>query len=110
MVAMVKPVLPVFDYVVNHDYIVEFLCINQDKPELNCDGKCYLMQQLEAQKEEKKQNLPAIDLQEYPIGFVSFVAIVAVSDAPKILKKTISYSNQYSFLTSYSYFHPPSVS
>jgi hypothetical protein len=34
------------EYVVNYDYIVETLCINKDKPELNCNGKCYLSKEL----------------------------------------------------------------
>jgi len=43
---MLAPVLPVFEYFINYDYIVEVLCINKDKPELECDGKCYLKDQL----------------------------------------------------------------
>ena len=28
------------------DYIVENLCINQSKPEMDCEGKCYLKKQI----------------------------------------------------------------
>ncbi|MCK0160889.1 hypothetical protein [Allomuricauda sp. F6463D] len=72
---MVKPVLPVFEYVVNQDYIAEYLCINKDKPMLNCNGKCYLAKMLQEEQNEKQQNLPAIDLKEYPIGFVEILLI-----------------------------------
>ncbi|SDW43930.1 hypothetical protein SAMN05216556_105154 [Aequorivita viscosa] len=41
-----KPFWPVMDYMVNYDYIVNNLCENRDKPELNCDGKCYLSKEL----------------------------------------------------------------
>ncbi|SDF30803.1 hypothetical protein SAMN04487992_11128 [Cellulophaga baltica] len=41
------------EYVFNYDYISEVLCINKDKPELNCNGKCYLMTKL---AEESKAN------------------------------------------------------
>lgn len=67
---MIRPVLPVIDYVINQDYIAEYLCVNKDKPMLNCNGKCYLAKMLQKERDEKKQNLPAIDLKEYPIGFV----------------------------------------
>ncbi|EIJ38703.1 hypothetical protein [Galbibacter orientalis] len=107
MLAMLKPVLPVFDYVVNQDYIAEYLCINKDKPEMHCDGKCYLMQMLEEQRNEKKQNLPSIDLREYPIGFVTVLTLENTTFSPSDLKNTNNYTNKYSFLNSYQYFHPP---
>lgn len=43
---LLKPLWPVVEYVMNYDYIVNVLCENKDKPELKCDGKCYLAQQL----------------------------------------------------------------
>lgn len=107
MLAMLKPVLPVFDYVVNQDYIAEYLCINKDKPEMHCDGKCYLMQMLEEQRNEKKQNLPSIDLREYPIGFVTVLTLENTPFSSSDLKNTNNYTNKYSFLNSYQYFHPP---
>lgn len=40
----------------NREYIVKELCINKDKPQLHCNGKCYLMKKLK-QAEEKEQKL-----------------------------------------------------
>lgn len=37
---------PVVDYVVNYDYIVNVLCENKDKPEMQCNGKCHLSKEL----------------------------------------------------------------
>jgi hypothetical protein len=34
------------DYAINYDYISKVLCINKDKPELKCNGKCHLMKEL----------------------------------------------------------------
>jgi hypothetical protein len=42
--------------VTNYDYIVENFCINKDKPELKCNGQCYLMKQLAAQSDEDQTN------------------------------------------------------
>ncbi|MNL08946.1 hypothetical protein D3C87_1296900 [compost metagenome] len=40
----------------NQNYIAKELCINRDKPELHCNGKCYLMKKLkQAQEKEQKQ-------------------------------------------------------
>ena len=50
---LVKPLWPVAEYIMNYDYIANVLCENKDKPELKCDGKCYLSQML---AEKSKQN------------------------------------------------------
>jgi hypothetical protein len=40
----------------NRSYIAEELCINRNRPELHCNGKCYLMNKLkQAQDKEQKQ-------------------------------------------------------
>lgn len=75
LTAMVKPVLPVLEYVLNQDYIAEVLCINKDKPMLNCDGKCYLAQMIKEQQEKDHQDIPSADLREYPIGFVNILDV-----------------------------------
>lgn len=109
LVAMARPVLPVAEFIINQDYIAEFLCINTDKPELACNGKCYLMQMLEEQENEKRQNLPPIDLSEYPIGFVNitFIALKNASEIP--ITESFSYRENYSYLFGFSNFHPPTV-
>lgn len=44
-----RPLLPYAEYALNYKYISEVLCINQDKPELECDGKCYLKRKIQQQ-------------------------------------------------------------
>lgn len=106
VLAMLRPVLPVFEYVVNQDYIAEYLCVNKDKPMLNCNGKCYLAKMLQEERNEKQQNLPAIDLREYPIGFVEILLIdfqekfYQKNELPNILE-----GEPRQFLN--SIFHPP---
>jgi len=45
--ALIRPVVPLLDYAMNYEYISQVLCINTDKPELECDGKCYLTQEIQ---------------------------------------------------------------
>ena len=47
LVAMLRPIAPFVEYAINYDYISKVLCINKDKPEMNCNGKCQLMKELE---------------------------------------------------------------
>ena len=50
---MLKPAVPVIDFVFNYGYIIKELCINRDKPELECNGTCYLKKELaEASQKE----------------------------------------------------------
>lgn len=43
-------------YELNKAYIIENFCVNTDKPMMNCDGKCYLADQMRAQKEKQDAN------------------------------------------------------
>ncbi len=49
-----RPVLPLIDYAVNYDYIVDNLCENRNIPQSTCKGKCYLEKELS--KTEKQSN------------------------------------------------------
>lgn len=39
-----KPLIIGF-YECNKSFVIEHLCVNKDKPEMHCDGKCFLEQQ-----------------------------------------------------------------
>ncbi|GAB2767447.1 hypothetical protein HNQ93_000030 [Hymenobacter luteus] len=42
----------------NQDYIARVLCINRDKPQLKCNGKCHLRKQLKVVAEHEKKQQP----------------------------------------------------
>lgn len=44
------------DYLLNYDYIAKVLCINKDKPEMHCNGKCHLAKQLQQQDEQEQKS------------------------------------------------------
>jgi len=47
-------------YQLNRTYIATVLCTNLDKPELHCDGKCFLdikLKELEQKKHQDQENL-----------------------------------------------------
>ncbi len=53
---LARPFWPVVEYVINYDYIVNTLCENRDRPELQCNGSCYLSKQLAKQLEDSESN------------------------------------------------------
>jgi hypothetical protein len=48
----------IFSFKINQDYIAKVLCINRDKPERQCNGKCVLMQRIKAEEEKEKKEIP----------------------------------------------------
>ncbi|WP_342089244.1 hypothetical protein [Dyadobacter sp. OTU695] len=52
---LVVPVI-YLDYQLRKDYIIATLCENRSRPQLHCDGKCYLAKRIaQAAKEEQRQ-------------------------------------------------------
>jgi hypothetical protein len=43
------------DFEIRRDYIVANLCENRNRPQLNCDGKCYLAKRIAALDEQEKR-------------------------------------------------------
>ncbi|MEM6783211.1 MAG: hypothetical protein AAF624_05685 [Bacteroidota bacterium] len=67
-------------FVLRQDMIAERLCENRDRPELNCDGVCYLTQQLkERQDREREHNKAVLEL---ALTFQLQVAEGIALDAP----------------------------
>lgn len=44
------------EYVVLYDYIKNELCVNKDKPDLECNGKCHLKKELAKAAETQDKN------------------------------------------------------
>lgn len=112
---VLKPILPVIDYVVNYEYISNVLCENKDKPKLKCCGKCHLKKELANASEGEKPNSSdkkESSKQETEILFfqdINSLAVVKISFKNTTLIHD-NYSNLYFRLNSCSVFHPPTVS
>lgn len=109
MVAMLRPIAPFVEYVINYDYISKVLCINKDKPAMSCNGKCHLVKKLQQQEEDDFNSL-SIYMEEYPIGFVE-ILMLSEKNNNTYLKENIpfSFSQNYSYLFYGDVFHPPTV-
>lgn len=104
---MTRPVLPLLEYVANKDYIAEVLCVNKEKVQLNCQGKCYLMQQLRAQENDKNPEIPKVSLEEYPIGFVTLTSFRPIQKRKITSRIQIEHLKLYSFLYNKNTLKPP---
>ncbi|AZB28416.1 hypothetical protein [Chryseobacterium balustinum] len=102
----VRPIMPVYNYVVNYDYIVENLCENRDKPELSCNGKCFLAKELSKSEKQSTQTVAKVisldifvpnDILSFDNGTEYIHSIQSISE----------YINLYHLRYNFTIFHPP---
>lgn len=108
---LLKPVVPVFQYALNYEYISEVLCINKEKPEMHCNGKCHLMKELaKASENEKPISDKKSQHSEIEILFIEELQSFDFSLTFDLdsHKNNSVYSNLYYHINSHQIFHPPS--
>lgn len=110
LLALLQPALPVIDYLVNYNYIVEELCENRDKPILTCNGKCYLEKQVKQQL-----NLTHSDESPMPpkVDFEKLISLKVKKFTFKLFEVNLTEKNIYNYTAldestfSNSLFRPP---
>ena len=92
------------------DYIAENLCENKDQPELECNGKCILMQKLKMAEEPQPNSQPIPEILQFELsGYVT----QSESESPSFLlvSDRLLYFNTSQNLPTTGYygdiFHPP---
>ncbi len=91
----------------NQTYISETMCINRDKPMLNCDGKCVLAQKIK-QAENRRENQP-VPLSEIDNEVLPCVLLTDKSQR-KVTITSIEYErlkSLYDYHPIHRFFHPP---
>ena len=109
IMAMLRPIQPYLEYVLNQDYIAEFLCINKNKPKLQCNGKCHLVKEIEKQQQQEPFSALSIAMENYPIGFVNIYKFKKPFNFSNANTPFYSYSQLYSFYYSKKHFQPPDL-
>lgn len=98
-------------YLVRQDFIAEHLCVNRDKPEMDCHGKCHLRKQLEYQQQRQDEERQAASLVLLIGG--SFLAIETEA-LPEPNARTVAYTAppeaHVPAPPPTEVFHPPQVS
>lgn len=65
----------VVSFKINRDYIAKNLCVNRNKPQKKCNGRCRLTQKLAENREQKPDQSPVVPQPE------EFKQILAILDA-----------------------------
>lgn len=110
---LLKPILPVIEYAVNYDYISKVLCVNKEKPKLQCNGKCHLTKELAKASENEKPISSDKKVASHEFETLFFEEIKSFLIRPVYFdnntKTDSNYSNLYFYLESSSVFHPPTI-
>lgn len=107
-----KPLLPLVEYLVNYEYISKVLCVNKEKPAMKCNGKCYLMKQLAKSAEtEKPVSDKKVLVKDFEVLFFQDLKEIIFIKNLFSNKQALNsnYSDLYTYLNSFSVFHPPTV-
>lgn len=101
-------VVVLVDFQANKEYIMEFLCINRDKPELECEGKCQLTKKLKDQHDTDKQANERGQKQEVQVNLYCQNLPVFTTYFPVAIVSFLSaYSFSHTSVAYHSIFHPP---
>lgn len=100
--------LLVLDYQAHKDFITELFCINKSKPQLQCEGHCYLKKNLKKAEESEKQSTG----QHQKADITLFCQALFQISRPVFFKQ-VSYSGfqpaLYWFTSLNKPFHPPQL-
>lgn len=72
MLTVTKPAFHVIHYTINYGTYVNQLCVNKDKPQLNCNGTCALAKKISDLKEPQEN--PALPVFESLYWYVAPVS------------------------------------
>lgn len=93
-------------YQINKEEITELFCVNKEKEEMNCQGKCHLAEMLNTQGEDESK--PFQITESFELVFVQKEACKETHFPDAIdNQKNVIYSNHYFYLTETSLLKPP---
>ena len=92
---------------VNQNYIARVLCVNKDKPKLNCNGKCFLAKKLK-QAEQQEQQKVLLKTLEVNLCYQDWYAFDFQRASSVVVPQILSfYLQKPTIASSLSIFHPP---
>ena len=95
----------------NQDYIAKTLCVNKNRPELHCNGRCYLMSKLKLVNEKEKKQAAKDTLNRMATSFLHRVYTTSLQapTAAFIAKHSTHYKFTYYSQYITTVFRPPKV-
>jgi hypothetical protein len=99
-------------FVLNNEYVAKVLCENKNRPELHCNGQCYLAKKLKAAEQQERQNMAnLLKTQKIEVFYHNNVSVFI-----PLLTELISEKPAFFYLSgkmvapTFSIFQPPRLS
>ncbi|MBV6879147.1 hypothetical protein NG800_006330 [Epilithonimonas ginsengisoli] len=107
-----RPLVPLMDYAVNYDFINKNLCENKSKPQLLCNGKCYLKKEIAKTSTDQSKNDSRISISGFTDIFVinenfEFFTITDYNYESSNFNSELDFSYKFNLFS--NIFHPPLV-
>jgi len=98
------------DFKLNQDYISKVLCINRDRPQLDCDGQCILMQKMKSTQDADHPEQSQSSKTQLLEIFSELTALFLPMSFPSVQEEFFPYNESVSVENFSSIFHPPKIS
>lgn len=96
------------DFTVHREAIAELLCINKDKPELECNGKCELSRRLDVAQEHEDGKSILVQLEVLPSYLPTAIQYLPIQSWTYFKPKFNNLVEiEQVFLSIVEVFHPP---
>lgn len=100
----------IISFRINQEYIAKVLCVNRNKPEVLCSGKCILTKQLKADEGQTGKSLPQKSKEQQETTYC-FEVLQWLLDKPEksaaVQKHPTFYQHPHASAFAMSVFHPP---
>ncbi|MBL7739008.1 MAG: hypothetical protein JNK14_07305 [Chitinophagaceae bacterium] len=95
-------------FYINRGYIAKTLCVNRSRPELKCNGQCFLSKKLKEAEKQQDQHSPQQLKEWVETGPCTIPSAGYTIDLTKEKQDYNRYpADNYSFAPSHAFFHPP---
>jgi hypothetical protein len=92
-------------YKIDQAYIASVLCENRDKPDMHCNGKCYLRKKL--QQDEQQQQNGTTGKEKYEVSYIDALQEFNFKPIAPFSTLFVYYQDPELHTPLFSFFHPP---
>ncbi|QHS60675.1 hypothetical protein [Chitinophaga agri] len=92
-------------YKIDQAYIASVLCENRDKPDMHCNGKCYLRKQLKQDEQQQQNGTTAKE--KYEVSYINVLQEFNFAPIAPAVDLLVHYQDPALHTPLISIFHPP---
>lgn len=105
---VLRPLVPLLDFAANYDFISKNICENRDQPEVLCNGKCYLVKEIQRFSDNQIHDSAKtqFSLESFVVDRIIYCAESFIESEKQLQSASLS-QNLYHYLFFQEVFHPP---